>query len=120
MVGAVGACVRFAEGSALLQEIGGISVSTRQVERDAERRGEDAARFEREVVDAPAGPRVPTMYLGQDGTGVPMRKEELEGRALRRDRPLLGANAIASLRCCRVSRRYEDFWEWRAEQKRAA
>ena len=81
MVGAVGACVSFAEGSALLQEIGGISVSTRQVERDAERLGEDAARFEREVVDAPAGPRVPTMYLGQDGTGVPMRKEELEGRA---------------------------------------
>ena len=24
-----------------------------------------------------------------------------------------GANAIAALRCCRVSGRYEDFWAWR-------
>ena len=24
-----------------------------------------------------------------------------------------GANAIVALRCCRVSGRYEDFWEWR-------
>ncbi len=24
-----------------------------------------------------------------------------------------GANAIAALRCCRVSGRYEAFWEWR-------
>ena len=25
-----------------------------------------------------------------------------------------GANAIAALRCCRVSGRYEGFWAWRA------
>ena len=24
-----------------------------------------------------------------------------------------GANAIAALRCCRLSGRYEDFWAWR-------
>jgi len=81
MVGAVASCVSFDEASTLLDELGGISVSTRQVEREAERLGEGAARFEREVVEPAAGPPPATMYLGQDGTGVPMRKEELEGRA---------------------------------------
>ena len=81
MVGAVGACVSFAEGATLLEELGGIRVSTRQVERDAERLGEDTARYEREVAEPPTGPPDPTMYMGQDGTGVPMRKEELEGRS---------------------------------------
>lgn len=33
---------------------------------------------------------------------------------------LRGVNAIAALRCCRVSGRYEEFMEWWAEQKRAA
>jgi len=80
MVGAVGASVSFEEGAGLLLELAGITVPTRQVERYAERLGEEAARFEREVVEAPVGPRPQTMYLGQDGTGVPMRKEELAGR----------------------------------------
>ncbi len=80
MVGAVGAAVSFAEGSDLLRDLAGIRVPTRQVERYAERLGEEAARFEREVAEAPAGPVAPTMYLGQDGTGVPMRGDELVGR----------------------------------------
>lgn len=80
MVGAVGAAVSFEEGAGLLKDLAGISVPTRQVERYAERLGEEAARFEREVAEAPAGPLPETMYLGQDGTGVPMRKEELAGR----------------------------------------
>lgn len=80
MVGAVGASVSFEEGAGLLRDLAGISVPTRQVERYAERLGEEAARFEREVSEAPAGPAPATMYLGQDGTGVPMRTEELVGR----------------------------------------
>lgn len=80
MVGAVGASVSFEEGAGVLKDLAGISVPTRQVERYAERLGEEAARFEREVSEAPAGPLPETMYLGQDGTGVPMRKEELAGR----------------------------------------
>ncbi len=80
MVGAVGAAVSFEEGAGLLEDLAGIRVPTRQVERYAERLGEEAARFEREVSEAPAGPLPGTMYLGQDGTGVPMRKEELAGR----------------------------------------
>jgi len=55
-------------------------VPARQVERYAERLGEDAATFEREVVEAPDVVPASTMYLGQDGTGVPMRKEALHGR----------------------------------------
>jgi hypothetical protein len=31
-----------------------------------------------------------------------------------------GANAIIALRCCRLSGRFEDFWERRAETQRAA
>ena len=80
MVGAVGASVSFQEGAGLLKELAGIRVPPRQVERYAERLGEEAARFEREVFLAPEGPPPQTMYLGQDGTGVPMRKEELAGR----------------------------------------
>ena len=80
MVGAVGAAVSFEEGAGLLEDLAGIRVPTRQVERYAERLGEEAARFEREVSEAPAGPLPGTMYLGQDGTGVTMRKEELAGR----------------------------------------
>lgn len=80
MVGAVGAAVSFEEGAGLLEDLAGISVPTRQVERYAERLGEEAARFEREVSETPAGLPPATMYLGQDGTGVPMRKEELADR----------------------------------------
>ncbi len=33
-----------------------------------------------------------------------------------------GANAIAALRCCRISGRYDGFWEWRTtlDARRAA
>jgi hypothetical protein len=81
MVGAVGASVSFAEGAGLLKELSGVTVPARQVERYAERLGEDAARYEREAVDALAVAPSPTMYLGQDGTGVPMRTQELLGRS---------------------------------------
>ena len=80
MVGMVGASVSFEEGAGLLRDLAGIRVPTRVVERYAERLGEEAARFEREVSEAPPGPLPQTMYLGQDGTGVPMRKEELADR----------------------------------------
>lgn len=80
MVGAVGAAVSFEEGALLLQELAGITVPTRQVERYAEALGEQSAQYEREVVQAPTATCAPIMYLGQDGTGVPMRQEALQGR----------------------------------------
>lgn len=80
MVGVVGAAVSFAEGADLLHELAGLKLSTRQVEREAERLGRDAAQFEREDSTAPASAPASTMYLGQDGTGVPMRSEALVNR----------------------------------------
>ena len=64
MVGAGAAAVSFEEGARLLRHLAGISVPARQVERYAERLGEEAARFEREVAEAPAGHLPETMYLG--------------------------------------------------------
>ena len=79
MVGAVGAVVSFAEGSALLHELAGLGVDPTLVERTAELLGQAIAADERAVVESTA-PAAPTLYLGLDGTGVPMRTAELAGR----------------------------------------
>src|SRR5580704_6016063 len=81
MVGTVGAMVSFQEGSELLTELAGVAVDAKQVERSAEALGKEIAEDERmhsEPVDALPLPR--TLYLGMDGTGIPLRAEELEGR----------------------------------------
>ena len=80
MVGAVGALVSFQEGSQLLEELAGIALDPKQVERTAERLGREIAQDEQGLV-IPEPPPAPTMYLGLDGTGVPMRASELENRA---------------------------------------
>jgi len=80
MVGAVGALVSFAEGHALLRELAGVEVDTKQVERTAETLGRAIATDEQRVV-VPDPPAAPTMYLGVDGTGLPIRRTELAGRA---------------------------------------
>jgi hypothetical protein len=79
MVGRVGATVSFEEGHELLSELAGVNVPTKHVERAAEALGREIAAHERAVVE-PAPPCAPTMYLGMDGTGVPVRKEELVDR----------------------------------------
>ena len=79
MVGISAAMVSFAESSELLYEIGGLRVDPKQVERSAEALGRVIAHDEQTYVD-PSPPCAPTMYLGMDGTGVPMRAEELAGR----------------------------------------
>ena len=82
MVGRVGAMVSFAEGHELLRELGGVDVPTTHVERAAEALGHEIANDERQVVDPPpaGAPVASTLYLGMDGTGVPLRKAELLGR----------------------------------------
>jgi hypothetical protein len=80
MVGAVGALVSFAEGHALLHELAGVQVDAKQVERTAEALGRAIAADEQRVV-TPDPPAAPTMYLGVDGTGLPMRAAALAGRA---------------------------------------
>ena len=79
MIGTVGAMVSFAEGHDLLHELAGVDVPTTHVERAAEALGRAIAADEQRVV-APDPPSAPTMYLGVDGTGVPMRTAELAGR----------------------------------------
>ena len=79
MVGAVGAAVSFEEGEHLLDELAGVAVPAKQIERYAEALGREIAEDERTVVEVES-PDSPTMYLGIDGTGVPVRKEEVAGR----------------------------------------
>lgn len=82
MVGLVGAMVSFEEGHELLHELAGVDVPTTHVERAAEALGGEIAEDERRRVEAPPAyePVAPTLYLGMDGTGVPMRAAEVEGR----------------------------------------
>jgi hypothetical protein len=80
MIGVVGAMVSFVEGHALLRDLAGVPVDAKQVERTAETLGRAIAADEQAVV-APAAPSAPTMYLGMDGTGLPMRAADLLGRA---------------------------------------
>jgi hypothetical protein len=83
MVGRVGAMVSFEEGHELLAELAGVDVPTKHVERAAEALGREVAEDERRMVEPLAAnePVAPTLYLGMDGTGVPVRKEELVDRA---------------------------------------
>jgi hypothetical protein len=76
MVGKSAAMVSFAESSELMHDLAGLCVDAKQVERTAEGLGREIAREECAVVE----PSAPTMYLGMDGTGVPMRRSEIEGR----------------------------------------
>lgn len=79
MSGSTAALVSFQESSALLRELAGVEVSASQVERAAEALGAAIADDERDCVER-MGSVAPTMYLGMDGTGVPMRPSEVAGR----------------------------------------
>ena len=82
MVGTVGAMVSFQEGSQLLDELAGVQVDAKQVERYAEALGAEIAADERcHVAPMENGALPSTLYLGIDGTGIPMRTSELTGRA---------------------------------------
>ena len=62
-----------------LLETGGIEVSARQVQRVVQRVGAGAQAWQMREAK-PGGQTVPILYVSADGTGVPMRQEELEGR----------------------------------------
>lgn len=80
MTGTVGAMLSFQEGSELLQELAGVAVDAKQVERTAEALGQEIAADERhhsEPLDALPLPK--TLYLGMDGTGIPLRAQQATG-----------------------------------------
>ena len=80
MTGSTAALVSFEESSTLLHELAGVEVSVSQVQRAAEALGAEIAADERVCVER-MGEVAPTMYLGMDGTGVPMRPSEVADRA---------------------------------------
>jgi hypothetical protein len=81
MVGTVGAMVSFQEGSELLTELAGVAVDAKPVERTAEALGKQIAEDERHCIEpCDALPLSQTLYLGMDGTGIPLRAEKLVGR----------------------------------------
>ena len=80
MTGSAAALVSFEESSGLLHELAGVEVSAKQVERVAEGLGAEIAVDERQPAEN-RSPAAPTMYLGMDGTGVPMRAPEVADRA---------------------------------------
>jgi len=66
-----------------LRDTGGIHISARQVQRLVQSVGPAAQHWqEREALaPLPGTKAAPIMYVSGDASGVPMRKEELEGRA---------------------------------------
>jgi len=82
MVGSAATLVSFVESSTLLRELAGVDVNAKQVERAAEALGQEIAQDERQCVEPLSQTPVPaTLYLGMDGTGIPMRSSELVGRS---------------------------------------
>ena len=79
MVGLAASDFSFAAASDLLWELAAVRVETKQVERCAEALGREVADEERDVAEPVCG-AAPTMYLGLDGSGVPVRPTEVEGR----------------------------------------
>jgi hypothetical protein len=86
MMGKVGACRSFALGSEDMQELAGIVVSAKEVERVSQAVGDQAESFHQAEAAAslsgnivPIKP-VPKLYVCMDGTGVPVVKKETLGR----------------------------------------
>ena len=78
MIGQAAGRESFAQSQVLLHELACVRVSIKQVERTAERLGEETGNHERRQVGLESPP-ARTMYLGVDGTGVPMIRSEVEG-----------------------------------------
>ena len=79
MVGMAAAQVSFGSASGLLRDLAGLDIDPKTVERHAEALGRTVAADERDVVE-PEPRAAYTLYLGLDGTGVPVRKDATAGR----------------------------------------
>jgi len=81
MTGLAAAMVSFEEGAELLAQLAAVKVNAKQVERTAEALGREIAEDERQYVESVGDQEItPTLYLGIDGTGVPVRHSELVDR----------------------------------------
>jgi hypothetical protein len=80
MAGLVASAGSFLDGSKLLSELAGIFVGAKGIEHTAKKKpGAAIAVDEIACVEEKPNPS-PTMYAGVDGTGIPMRPDELAGR----------------------------------------
>jgi hypothetical protein len=90
MTAAAATAVPFAKAASLLEQLAGIALTTKRVERSAEATGTVAAQAvgaqadaicSRQVVPLPPPAPAPDMlYIAVDGTGVPMTAAQTEGR----------------------------------------
>ena len=113
MTALAGAEVPFARAAGLLAGLAGITVSARTVERSAEASGaaaraaaadEAAAIRERRIVPLPPPPAPGMLYVEVDGTGVPVRARETEGRQGKAGDGTAGTREVKLARLFTVSR----------------
>jgi hypothetical protein len=114
MTALAGAEASFARAAGLLAGLAGITLSAKTVERSAEASGaaaraaaadEAAAIRERRIVPLPpAGPVPDMLYVEVDGTGVPVRASETEGRPGKGEDGKAGTREVKLARLFTVSR----------------
>lgn len=79
MIGHTASVLSFKESSQMIENLSTLHVTAKQIERASEKLGEEISDNEKIIVkDGTSCSK--TMYLGIDGTGCPVRKEETEGR----------------------------------------
>jgi hypothetical protein len=118
MVARAGAEVPFGKAAALLADLAGVTVSARTIERSAEASGAAArtagaaeAALLRARVIVPLPPREPVpdmLYAEVDGTGVPVRASETEGRPGKDSDKQAGTREVKLARFFTVSRQNDD------------
>ncbi len=118
MIARAGAEVPFGTAAALVKDLAGIAVSARTVERSAEASGTAARKAgaaEAALLRArairplpPPGPVPDMLYVETDGTGVPVRSSETEGRPGKGEDGRAGTREIKLARLFTVSRLDDD------------
>jgi hypothetical protein len=118
MIALAGAEVPFGKAAGLLAGLAGISVTAKTIERSAEASGaaarqagaaEAAAIGQRRIVPLPPAEPVPDMlYVETDGTGVPVRASETEGRPGKGEDGKAGTREVKLARLFTVSELDDD------------
>jgi len=118
MIALAGAEVPFARAAGLLDRLAGVSISARTIERSAEATGaaaraaagtQAAAIRARDILPlSPQEPLPGMLYIEVDGTGVPVRSSETEGRAGKAEDGRAGTREVKLARLFTVSRLDDD------------
>jgi hypothetical protein len=88
MTALVGSESSFEQARQQLEELAGLEITTKAVERQAEAIGQDIARQQQAHIDSALqlelpeirADQIPFMYVEMDGTGIPVVKAETQGR----------------------------------------